>query len=183
MSKNKKETLDFEIEQDSVNLDINIDKENRKEVASLLTKLLSSEYTLAIKTQKYHWNLYGPNFHSLHKFFDKQYSKLQDYVDLIAERIRALGFNAIGTLKEFIDNTEIKEIPGDIPNELGMINDLLKDYETIIRLMRFIIEKSAELEDQGTSSFMEDLIIKHEKAAWMLRAFLNENESKLDYKD
>lgn len=173
--------LEAKIENDSTEVDIGIEEEDRQAVANLLTKLLANEYTLAIKTQKYHWNLYGTNFDSLHKFFDKQYQKLQKYIDLIAERIRAIGFSAIGTLQEFIDNKQLKENPDIIPNALGMIHDLLKDHESVIRLMRLIIDQSADLNDQGTSNFIADLITKHEKHAWMLRAFLNENKSKLDF--
>lgn len=180
--KHAEQILEIELHSDDTDLNIGIDEENRHEVANLLTRLLSDEYTLAIKTQKYHWNLYGSHFGSLHKLFDDQYEQLQDYIDLIAERIRAIGFSAIGSLQEFIQNTQIKEHIGEVPNDLGMINSLLQDYEMIIRLMRFIIDRSAELNDQGTSNFAADLIVKHEKTAWMLRSFLNNNKSKLDFR-
>lgn len=165
---------------DNIKLKIDIPIENRREVSSLLTNLLANEYTLTIKTQKYHWNLYGLHFNSLHKFLDEQYKQQQEYINLIAERIRALGFNTIGTLKEFIENSDIKEQPGIIPNDLGMIKQLLDDHELIIRQMRNIIYQASKLHDEGTSNFLADLIIKHEKTAWMLRSFLIKKESNLD---
>ncbi|MCK9544054.1 MAG: DNA starvation/stationary phase protection protein [Novosphingobium sp.] len=174
--------LNYKLKADSTELNLGLDKTNRQEISNLLTKLLANEYALGIKTQKYHWNLYGHHFGSLHKLFDDQYKEIQDYIDLVAERIRAIGFSTIATLKEFSEITDIEESPGVIPNDLGMIKDLTKDHETVIKLMRVITDKSAELDDHGTNNLIAGLIEKHEKTAWMLRAFLNENKSTLDAK-
>ncbi|CDK30916.1 Dps family protein [Candidatus Babela massiliensis] len=165
---------EMRLNKDNINLDIDISQENRKAVAKLLTQLLADEYTLGLKTKKYHWNLWGLHFYTLHRFFDKHYDKIQEYVDLIAERIRALGFSSIGTLREFLDNTSIEENPGIIPNDIEMIKHLWQDHEAIIKRIRFLISQSSKLRDEGTANMLADLIVKHESMAWMLRSFLEQ---------
>ena len=145
---------------------------NRDASAKLLNILLSDEYILLIKTKNYHWNVTGMNFNDLHLFFDKQYGQLLDIVDDTAERVRALGNYSFGTLKAFCEYARIKEHMGDIPAEKVMIKNLLDDHEAIIRFIRKDIDATVEYMDSGTNNFLCDLIEKHEKMAWMLRAYL-----------
>ncbi len=153
-------------------VNIGLSQELRKDVAQRLNKLLSDEYALYIKTQKFHWNVVGPNFGPLHKLFNKQYDQLALVVDEVAERVRALGFLAFGSLAEFIENTTISEDPGVNPDAQNMIKILLNDHEAIIRELREQIKYTASKEDLGTENFLADLIVKHQKIAWMLRAHL-----------
>ncbi len=153
-------------------VNIGLSQELRKNVAQRLNKLLSDEYALYIKTQKFHWNVVGPNFGPLHKLFNKQYDQLALVVDEVAERVRALGFMAFGSLAEFIENTTISEDPSVNPDAQNMIKILLNDHETIIRELREQIKYTASKEDLGTENFLADLIVKHQKIAWMLRAHL-----------
>ena len=146
---------------------------NRDATAKLLNILLSDEYVLLIKTKNYHWNVAGMNFNDLHLFFDKQYAQLLDIVDDTAERVRALGCYSFGTLKAFSEYARIKEHMGDIPKDKVMIKNLLDDHETIIKFIRADIDKTIEYMDAGTNNFLCDLIEKHEKMAWMLRAYLS----------
>ena len=152
---------------------IGISDKDRKGVTALLDTLLSDEYLLYTKTRKYHWNVIGPQFHDLHKFFESQYEELNGIVDDVAERARSLGGVSFGTLAEFSKNTRLKENPGKNPNARGMISDLLTDHETMIRSLRTDLETCADTyHDAGTCDFLTGLMEKHEKMAWMLRAFL-----------
>lgn len=144
----------------------------RQKVATILNTLLSDEYILYTKTLKFHWNVTGIVFHDFHAAFKEQYEKLFTIVDDIAERARALGAPALGSLQEFSTYARLKEITADKLSALEMVNQLLADHETIIRTIRAAIDETAALGDQGTSNFLQDLIIKHEKIAWMLRATL-----------
>ena len=152
---------------------IDIDTKNRKTVATHLNTLLANEFVLYAKTLKYHWNVVGRNFGPLHKLFNDQYEAILEIVDSTAERVRALDFIAYGTLKEFIDNTNLKEEPGKNPNDMGMIKNLLHDHEAIIRQIREDITFTNQVNDMGTNNYLCDLIEKHEKMAWMLRAHLS----------
>jgi starvation-inducible DNA-binding protein len=146
---------------------------NRTAVVAILNDLLSDEYVLYTKTRNYHWNVVGPQFNDLHKFFETQYEALDDIVDDVAERARSLGGRAFGTLAEFARHARLKERPGEQPDARGMIADLLGDHETVIRQLRGDLDKAMEAhKDVGTSDFLTGLMEQHEKMAWMLRAFL-----------
>ncbi|HXW85833.1 MAG TPA: DNA starvation/stationary phase protection protein [Candidatus Bathyarchaeia archaeon] len=151
---------------------IGIGAKERKRMAQDLNLLLANEYVLYTKTLKHHWNIEGPCFGQLHKLFQDQYEALLTIADDVAERARALGFFSFGTLSEFVKNTTLKEYPGKNEKELEMVRLLLVDHEAIIQQIRTLIDTSANMHDMGTNNFLCDLIEKHEKMAWMLRAHL-----------
>jgi starvation-inducible DNA-binding protein len=158
-----------------MNPNIGMSDGNRQHVVTILNDLLADEYVLYTKTRNYHWNVVGPRFNDLHKFFEAQYSALNDIVDDVAERARALGGQALGTLAEFSQHARLKEQPGTYPDAAGMLKDLLADHETVIRRLRDDLEIVAEKHrDIGTNDFLTGLMEQHEKMAWMLRAFLDE---------
>ena len=145
--------------------------DQRDAVVDILNTLLADEYVLYTKTRNYHWNVTGPHFNDLHKFFESQYELLDEFVDEIAERARALGGQALGSLAEFSQKARLKETPGRYPAAFEMISNLLADHESIIRTLRDDLEVCMERHhDAGTSDFLTGLMEKHEKTAWMLRA-------------
>ncbi len=153
-------------------IQIDLTETARSTVSDQLNALLANEYVLYTKTQKYHWNVVGPFFGPLHDLFGKQYEQLAVNIDTVAERVRALGFIALGTLQEFQQHATIQENPGINPDAKDMIKDLLEGHEAIIRQIRPIIDTTVESNDMGTNNFLGDLIEQHEKTAWMLRAHL-----------
>jgi starvation-inducible DNA-binding protein len=158
---------------------IGLSNQQREGVVAILNTLLADEYVLYTKTRNYHWNVTGPQFHDLHKFFESQYEALDDIVDDVAERARSLGGWATGTLAEFSQQTRLSEHPGQYPNARTMISNLLADHEVIIRQLRADLETCAEKHhDAGTSDFLTGLMEQHEKTAWMLRAFLEDDAQK-----
>ncbi len=157
---------------ETVPVHIGLDEQKRINVVEALNVLLANEYVLYTKTLKYHWNVQGSHFGPLHELFGKQYAMLLEFVDSIAERIRAFGFMAPGTFAEFNQSATLHEQVGHNPNDLGMIADLLADHEALIQSIREYIDLTAKLNDMGTNNFLADLITKHEKIAWMLRAHL-----------
>jgi starvation-inducible DNA-binding protein len=152
--------------------EIGISQQDRQEMARHMQLLLANEYVLYTKTLKFHWNVEGKHFGALHAFFKEQYESMLDIVDDVAERIRALGHMSTGTLKEFSQNAIIPEEPGNNPDDLGMIRLLLLGHEEIIRQLRNMAETAITLKDIGTNNFLIDLMEKHEKMAWMLRAHI-----------
>jgi len=132
----------------------------------ILNRLLSNEYVLYTKTRNYHWNVFGPQFHDLHKFFEQQYKELDEIIDQIAERVRALGGWSFGTLMEFTEHAKIKERSKEYPAAGQMVFNLLADHELIIRQLR------VDLGIEGTNDFLMELLEHHEKMAWMLRALV-----------
>ena len=148
-------------------------EEQREGVVAILNTLLADEYLLYTKTRNYHWNVVGPQFNELHKFFEAQYNELNEIVDDVAERGRVLGGHALGTMTEFLKYTRLEEQTGYYPDARDMIADLLADHEALIRHLRGDLETCAErYHDAGTNDFLIGLMEQHEKMAWMLRAFL-----------
>ena len=151
---------------------IAINDAQRAAVIEILNTLLSDEYLLYTKTRNYHWNVVGPQFNDLHKFFEAQYEELNGIVDEVAERARALGGNSLGTLAEFTQHARLKEQPGKAPDAKGMLAVLLADHEALIRHLRTDAEVTMDKhKDSGTNDFLIGLMEKHEKMSWMLRAF------------
>lgn len=154
----------------SSDINIGLSQSVRQQVVDILYKLLSDEFVLYTKTLKFHWNVKGIVFHDFHALFKEQYEALFEIVDNTAERTRALGYPSPGSLQEFSALTQLKELNGDAQSPVQMIKTLLADHEAIIRELRAGIDKTAALGDQGTSNFLQELIVKHEKLAWMLRS-------------
>lgn len=152
---------------------IGLSDQDRESVSHILNTLLADEYLLYTKARNYHWNVVGPQFNDLHKFFESQYGELNGIVDEVAERARFLGGVASGTLAEFVGKTRLKEQPGN-PEASEMVANLLADHEAIIRFLRNDLTLCAEkYHDIGTSDFLTGVMEQHEKMAWMLRSFLH----------
>lgn len=152
---------------------IGISENNRQAVADQLAKLLADEFVLYTKTRNAHWNVEGPDFHSMHIFFESQYQQLEDFVDSVAERMRKIGHYAPATLQQFLQLTHLTEAASNNNNSQGFIKELVADHESIIVFIRENINPFAdEYKDLGTSDYLTGLLEKHEEMAWMLRAHI-----------
>ncbi|MBD2089756.1 DNA starvation/stationary phase protection protein [Microcoleus sp. FACHB-1515] len=155
-------------------VNIGLSDEQREGVCKLLNENLANSYLLQIKTKKYHWDVTGPQFQSVHTLLEEQYQALSQNIDAIAERTRALGFFPLGTAREFVEVGSLKEHPGDIPMATEMIQRLQSDHEHIIRTLRQHIDTcSDDFHDEGTADFLTGLMEAHEEMAWMLRSFVD----------
>ena len=155
----------------SIPIDIGIPEKLRAEIAKGVACFLADTYTLYLKTHHYHWNVTGPMFQTLHLMFEQHYNELWAAVDLIAERIRSLGFPAPGTYTEFASMTSIKEDRGPVKAE-NMIRSLVSGHETVIRTARSIFPLAEKARDQVTMDLLTQRMQVHEKTAWMLRSLL-----------
>jgi starvation-inducible DNA-binding protein len=152
-------------------IDIGIAEKERKEIAEGLSKVLADTYTLYLKTHNFHWNVTGPMFQTLHLMFETHYNELALAVDLVAERIRALGFPAPGTYAEFAKLSSIPEEPG-VPPAQEMIKKLVQGHETVVRTARAMWSVAEKSQDQPTLDLLTQRMQVHEKTAWMLRSLL-----------
>jgi starvation-inducible DNA-binding protein len=141
-------------------------------IGLLLNTLLADEQVLFTKTKYYHGNVEGENFYQLHEFFDAQAEQLEEAIDQVAERTRALGHYAVGSLRDFLSLPRLLETKDDGGEAASMVQNLLFDHETTIRQLRNDIAATAGYGDAGTSNFLTGLLETHEKMAWMLRAHL-----------
>jgi len=152
-------------------IDIGITDQDRKAIADGLSRLLADSYTLYLKTHNYHWNVTGPMFNTLHLMFEQQYTELALAVDLIAERIRALGFPAPGSYKAYAALTSIAEETGT-PSAEEMIRQLVKGQEAVVRTARAVFPAAEAANDEPTADLLTQRMQIHEKNAWMLRSLV-----------
>ena len=154
-------------------IDIGISEADRAKIAEGLSGLLADSYTLYLMTHNFHWNVKGPMFNTLHLMFMTQYTEQWGALDLIAERIRALGYPAPGTYKEFVKLASIKEIDG-VPPALDMVSHLVAAQEATARTARRLFPLLEKANDQPTADLITQRLDVHEKTAWMLRSLLEE---------
>lgn len=159
------------IRNETAPVNIGIDEKQRGEIALGLSRLLADTYTLYLKTHNYHWNVTGPMFQTLHLMFETQYTELAEAVDIIAERIRALGFPAPGTYAEFAELSAISEAKG-VPSAEEMIKSLVEGQETVVRTARTVFPAADGAHDEPTADLLTQRMQIHEKTAWMLRSLL-----------
>jgi starvation-inducible DNA-binding protein len=152
---------------------IGLSEESRHASVKLLSLLLSDEVMLYTKTRNYHWNVSGESFMELHKLFQSQYTELEETIDSVAERVGKMGGKSIGTMKEFLEQTRLKEYPGQYGTQKDMMLDLLNDHETLAVEIRKDVETSAKNKDAGTADFFTEILEQHETTAWVLRRYLN----------
>jgi len=155
----------------ATDIDIGIDRKDRKGITDGLSRLLADSYTLYLKTHNYHWNVTGPQFNTLHLMFETQYTELALAVDAIAERIRALGEPAPGSYRAYSKLTAIQE-EESVPSAENMLKNLVAGQEQVIRTAREVFKLADEANDQPTADLLTQRMQTHEKTAWMLRSML-----------
>lgn len=154
-------------------IDIGISEKDRAKIVHGLSGLLADSYTLYLMTHNFHWNVKGPMFNSLHAMFMAQYTEQWNALDMIAERIRSLGYPAPGTYKEFVKLASIKEIEG-VPKALDMVRHLVAGHEATARTARALFDLVSKANDEPTADLLTQRLDVHEKTAWMLRSLLEE---------
>lgn len=157
-------------------INIGIEEKDRREIAEGLSRLLADTYTLYLKTHNFHWNVTGPMFQTLHLMFEEQYTELAQAVDQIAERIRALGFPAPGSYREFGKLTSIEEDKGELSAQ-DMIRALVTGQETVVRTARSVFPVVDASNDEPTADLLTERMQVHEKTAWMLRSLVAGEET------
>jgi starvation-inducible DNA-binding protein len=154
-------------------INIGLTEEQLRGVNELLNQNLADSYLLQIRTKKYHWDVVGPQFLSLHTLFETQYQTLSTNIDSYAERVRALGGYPVATMQGFLERATLKENPDRLPTATDMVAQLVDDHEQIIRNLREHIDRcSDDFHDEGTADFLTGIMEQHEDMAWMLRSFI-----------
>ena len=154
-------------------LNTGIEESKREDIAEGLARLLAESYTLYLKTHKYHWNVTGPMFQTLHLMFEQHYTELALAVDEIAERVRVMGVKAPGSYTEFAKLSRVKEDATTSTDATSMIKNLLEDHEQVTRTAKEILPMLDGANDEGTNGLLGTRIEFHEKTAWMLRSLLD----------
>ena len=142
-----------------------------------LKTLLATQYAYVLKAQLFHWNVEGPDFAQLHKFFGKIYEEVyENSIDQTAEFIRILDDYTPGSFERF---AELSLIPGQtkIPRARLMIEELFNDSEQLIALLNQCFDVSEAEDQQGICDFLAGRIDAMGKHRWMLRSFLKDSRA------
>ncbi len=158
-------------ETSQLTIDIGIAESDRHTLADQLSQLLADTQRLYQKTHAYHWNVTGPMFQTLHVMFEQHYNELWLAQDVIAERIRALGYFAPGSTSQFAKLTTIPEDDG-VPTATEMLRNLVDGHQATARTARNVLKTAEAASDAPTADLMTERLQIHEKTAWMLRSLL-----------
>lgn len=139
--------------------------------------VLATTYTLALKSQQFHWNVMGPDFQQFHALFGSIYKEIYGSVDTAAEIIRTLGEFPPASLQEFLAEALITDEESAAIGALVMVQLLMDDNETMIHVLKTAYE-SAELEQEyDVSDFLAGRLAAHKKHAWMLHSILGQQRT------
>ncbi|MBG9378636.1 DNA starvation/stationary phase protection protein [Panacibacter sp. DH6] len=151
---------------------IGLTEKNSQAIAQKLNTILADEFLLALKTRNYHWNIEGPNFMEMHKFYEGLYNELDEIIDEVAERVRTLGHYTEGRMADYLKLTNLQE-EGYSNDQNKQLKSLLDDHETMVRQLRKDVDLMQEkYKDAGNADFLTGLMEKHEKWAWFIRSYL-----------
>lgn len=151
---------------------IGLEKSTTTELADDLNVLLADLQIYYQNLRGVHWNIKGEQFFQLHVKFEELYLDAQEKVDLVAERILTLGKTPLHTFEDYIKTSEVK-VGKDISGAKESVELILESIQELLKIERSILDRSSELNDEGTNSMMSDFIADQEKTAWMLKAFLS----------
>ncbi len=140
-----------------------------KKVADSLQKALADSFVLYFKTHSFHWNVTGPHFKTLHTLFEEQYTEIWGALDVIAERMRAIGAFAPNNPEELIKDASLTP-SGQTPDEQSMVQILAEDNRAIVKTLYDVLKTAEDAGDEATVDLMVGRIATHEKAAWMLES-------------
>lgn len=152
-------------------IDIGISNKDREKIAAGLSRVLADTYTLYLQTHNFHWNVEGPMFNTLHLMFMTQYTELWNALDLVAERIRSLGYPAPATNSALAKLASVKEVEG-VPEAMEMVRLLVKGHEAVAKTARGVFPAVEKASDESTADLLTQRLQVHEKTAWMLRSML-----------
>ena len=134
-----------------------------------LNELLSDLNVFYRKLQNYHWNVTGQDFFQAHSKLEELYNEINEQIDEVAEHILILGEEPLGTLKDYLEKTNITEAENKKIKSQEVFQTILKDYKKLLEKLTEIKEKADEQKEYSTSALMDDYILDYSKIIWMLK--------------
>lgn len=134
-----------------------------------LNKLLSDLNVFYRKLQNYHWNVKGHDFFTIHAKLEEYYNEVNEQIDEIAEHILILDGQPLGTMKDYINTSDIEEAKNEKITSQEIFTEVIKDLEKLLEDVKQIKKCADENEDYPTSSLMDEYIENYGKKLWMLK--------------
>lgn len=133
-----------------------------------LNELLADLEVMTVKLQNYHWNVTGKGFFITHEKLEEYYEEMREEIDEIAELIVMKGYQPLGTMKEFLENSEIQEAKDEKIKTLEIVKNVIKDYQTLKQKVMQIKNEAETKSDYETSTMMDNYLSNYCKKLWML---------------
>ena len=139
-----------------------------EEIIKNLNEFLCDLEIMNVKLQNYHWNVQGKGFFITHEKLEEYYDEIRVQIDEIAEHILSLGYQPLGTMQDFVENSELQEAKNERIKSLPIIHNLIDDLRIMRKKVTQIKELSEEQNDYATSSLMDNYLGNYSKKLWML---------------
>lgn len=139
-----------------------------EEIIKSLNEFLCDLEVMNVKLQNYHWNVQGKGFFITHEKLEEYYDEIRVQIDEIAEHILSLGYQPLGTMQDFVKNSQLQEAKNERIKSLPIIHNLLEDLRTMRKKVAQIKEQAEEQKDYATSSLMDSYLANYSKKLWML---------------
>ena len=139
-----------------------------EEIVRNLNEFLCDLEVLNVKLQNYHWNVNGKGFFITHEKLEEYYNEIRVEIDEIAEHILALGYQPLGTMQDFMKNSEIQEAKNEKIKTIPIVKNLIQDFETLKQKAVKIKEESEKQSDYATSALIDNFLANYSKKLWML---------------
>jgi len=151
---------------------IDLSADVRSQVVDTLNKSLAATLDLKTQTKQAHWNVKGMDFYQLHELFDEMAGELEEYVDMVAERVTALGGTALGTARIAATESILPEYPLDAVTGEEHITALAERFSAYGKHVREAIDQTDELGDADTADLYTEISRTIDKRLWFLEAHL-----------
>jgi starvation-inducible DNA-binding protein len=152
-------------------LKLGFDKEEAYEVVETLNELLANYAVLYQKIRNFHWNVVGGDFFDIHEKLEEEYTQAAEYIDAIAERVRILGLKPLSTLTAYLEKSTIEETETELTGA-EMMEEVVKDYQTLLSFLVDAADASIEHGDIGTETLIREILSRTEEKHWMFSAFI-----------
>lgn len=133
-----------------------------------LNEFLSDLEVFNVKLQNYHWNVTGKGFFVTHEKLEEYYDEAREQIDEVAEHILAMGYQPLGTMQDFMQNSKIHEAKNEKIKTLEIVKEIIEDIECLKKKALEIKQEAEKLSDYGTSNLMDDYLCDYSKKLWML---------------
>jgi len=139
-----------------------------EEIVRKLNEFLCDLEVMNVKLQNYHWNVNGKGFFITHEKLEEYYNEIRVEIDEIAEHILSLGYQPLGTMQDFVKNSEIKEAKNEKIKTIPIVRNLIQDFTTLKEKALTIKQEAEDESDYATSALMDNYLGKYAKKLWML---------------
>ena len=141
-------------------------------IVKKLNEFLSDLEMLNVKLQNYHWNVIGKGFFTTHEKLEEYYDEVREQIDEVAEHILALGHQPLGTMKDFMENSKIREAKNEQIKSIDIMENVIHDLQELKQKAVQIKQEAEDKEYYATSTLMDDYLANYSKKIWMLNAVL-----------